>query len=118
MDRKLTIDIVPDTTAHLAAAMDTAMTSGGYRGEGLHFASAALFFSRLTEKRWQLIHALQGSGETGVRELARRLGRDVKRVHEDAQDLVLLGLIEKTGNGKLVCPFSDIHVDMHLLRAA
>jgi predicted transcriptional regulator len=109
---------VPDTAAHLAAAMDAAMASDHYHGEGLHFASAALFFSRLTEKRWQLIHALQGAGEMGVRELARRLGRDVKRVHDDAQDLALLGVIEKTESGKLVCPFADIHVDMHLRRAA
>ena len=51
-------------------------------------------------------------------ELARRLGRDVKRVHEDAATLVELGLIERTASGGLVCPYSDIHVDMHLRRAA
>ena len=50
--------------------------------------------------------------------LARRLERDVKRVHEDAGSLVELGLIERTERGGLVCPFDDIHVDMHLKRAA
>jgi hypothetical protein len=32
--------------------------------------------------------------------------------------LVELGLIERTERGGLVCPFDDIHVDMHLKRAA
>lgn len=64
------------------------------------------------------MNALQGTGETGVRELARRVGRDVKRVHEDAAILSELGLIEKTESGRLVCPYADIHVDMHLRYAA
>ena len=49
---------------------------------------------------------------------ARRVGRDVKRVHEDASALVALGLIERTESGGLICPFADIHVDMHVRRAA
>ncbi|MFT3847851.1 MAG: hypothetical protein QM739_03995 [Propionivibrio sp.] len=28
------------------------------------------------------------------------------------------GLLERTDKGELFCPFADIHVDMHLLRAA
>jgi predicted transcriptional regulator len=50
----------------------------------------------------------------GVRELARHLQRDVKRVHEDAQALVELGLIERDTKGSLTCPYADIHVDMHI----
>lgn len=57
---------------------------------------------------------MMGSGTVGVRELARRLGRDVKRVHEDAQILVKLGLLEKDQSGALLCPYNDIHVDMHV----
>jgi predicted transcriptional regulator len=49
-----------------------------------------------------------------VRELARRLDRDVKRVHADACVLAELGLVERTASGGLLCPFADIHVDMHL----
>lgn len=33
---------------------------------------------------------------------------------EDAATLAELGLIEKAENGKLNCPYADIHVDMHL----
>jgi predicted transcriptional regulator len=51
------------------------------------------------------------------RELARRAARDVKRVHEDVSALVGLGLVERTERGGIVCPFADIHVDMHLREA-
>lgn len=50
--------------------------------------------------------------------MARRVGRDVKRVHEDAGVLVELGLIERDARDACVCPFSDIHVDMHLQAAS
>jgi predicted transcriptional regulator len=60
------------------------------RGEGdrLNFESAAAFFGTLTERRWAMIHALQGAGEVPVREGARRIGRDVRRVQQDASALV------------------------------
>ena len=51
------------------------------------------FFGRMTERRWALVRALQGQGETSLRELARRVERDVKRVHEDVQELLELGLV-------------------------
>lgn len=116
--RTLTVTINPDWRASLRAAARGAFTADAYQGETLNFETPAAFFARLTEKRWAMLHALQGAGEVAVRELARRIGRDVKRVHEDAGALVELGLIERTERGGLVCPFDDIHVDMHLRRAA
>lgn len=116
--RTVTVTINPDWRAALRAAGRGAFAADGYQGETLNFETPAAFFSRLTEKRWAMLHALHGAGELAVRELARRLERDVKRVHEDAGSLVELGLIERTERGGLVCPFDDIHVDMHLKRAA
>jgi predicted transcriptional regulator len=116
--RTLTITIAGDMRARLKAHVRAAVASGEYQGEHLDFATPDLFFSKLTANRWALAHALQGAGETGVRELARRVNRDVKRVHEDAAALVELGLIEKTENGRLLCPYADIHVDLHLKEAA
>ena len=49
-----------------------------------------------------------------MRELARRVERDVKRVHEDVQVLVDLGLAERTEDGGVSCPFSQVHIDTHL----
>ena len=116
--RTLTVTIKPDWRAALRAAARNAFAADAYQGETLNFETPAAFFSRLTEKRWALLYALQGAGEVPVRELARRLERDVKRVHGDAGVLVELGLLERTERGGLVCPFDDIHVDMHLKRAA
>jgi len=41
----------------------------------------------------------RGKGELSVRELARTVGRDVKRVHEDVVILAGLGLLERTESG-------------------
>ncbi len=116
--RTLTVTIKPDWRSALRTAARGAFAADTYQGETLNFESPAAFFSRLTEKRWEMLYALQGAEEVAVRELARRLERDVKRVHEDAGALVDLGLVERTERGGLVCPFDDIHVDMHLKRAA
>ena len=64
--------------------------------------------------RWALVHALQGQGDMSLCELARRVGRDVKRVHEDVHALIELGLIEKIDGGGVVCAFSSMHIDMQM----
>jgi predicted transcriptional regulator len=116
--RTLTITLQPDWQAALRTAAGKAFQRKSYAGETLNFESPAAFFGQLTEKRWALVRLLQAAGELPVRELARQAGRDVKRVHEDAQALVALGLFEKSESGGVRCPFADIHVDMHLERAA
>jgi predicted transcriptional regulator len=121
MERTLTITIRADWKAAIRDAMtlgETGLEQERYMGETLNFETPGAFFSRLTPNRWAMLDALSGAGEIGVRELARRLSRDVKRVHEDAAALVELGLIEKTPAALLSCPYADIHVDMHLARAA
>lgn len=113
--RTLTITTNPDWKSALRAVGARAvhgLETGQYQGETLNFETPGAFFSRLTERRWELLNILLGSGTVGVRELARKLGRDVKRVHEDAAALVELGLIEKDERGALNCPFGNIHVDM------
>lgn len=49
-----------------------------------------------------------------VRELARRAGRDVRRVHEEVQVLTELGLVERDDADGVLCPYADVHVDMHV----
>ena len=121
MKRTLTITLQPDWAAalrHSAAQATRGLSGRGYQGETLNFESPGTFFGHLTERRWALVHALQAGGPCGVRELARRVERGVRRVHDDAAVLAELGLIEKDENGKLNCPYTDIHVDMHLRKAA
>ena len=52
-----------------------------------------------------------------MRELARLVERDVKRVHEDVGILANLGLLERTGSGGVVCPYTSMHIDMYMKAA-
>lgn len=96
----------------------SAFRQGEYVGEFFDFESPGSLFRVLTPKRWELIECLQKSGSLGVRALARALGRDVKRVHEDAQAVLACGLIEKTAEGKLCVPFVEIRADFVMKAAA
>lgn len=115
--RRLTITLQSDWRAALRATGRRAQSTE-YQGETLNFETPALLFARLTERRWALVQALLGAGELSVRELAGRLGRDVKGVHEDVAALSELGLIERTTGAGVICPFEDIHIDLRLRRAA
>ena len=114
--RTVTITVQSDWRGALRAA-GRAAQARRYQGERLNFETPEAFFGHMTARRWALVHALQGTGEISVRELTRRVARDVKRVHEDVTVLANLGLIERTERGGVVCPFTDIHVDMHLREA-
>lgn len=104
--------------ASLRAGFRAAWKTGAYQGEHFEFESPAALFRTITPKRWELIEVLQMSGPLGVRALARELGRDVKRVHEDAHKLVEIGLVEKDVAGKLSVPFAEIRADFVLRSAA
>ncbi|MEC9463643.1 MAG: transcriptional regulator [Pseudomonadota bacterium] len=84
----------------------------------LTFSSASQLFSVLSPKRWELIEGLQGLGASSIRGLARTLGRDVKRVHEDVSTLMDWGLVEKDEEGRVVVPFEEIEADFILKGAA
>ena len=96
----------------------TAWKSGRYQGEHFEFESPAALFRTISPKRWELIEALQMAGPLGVRALARKLKRDVKRVHDDARHLVEIGIVEKDRDGKLTVPFTEIRADFVLRSAA
>lgn len=115
--RTLTITLDPDWKTALRQAGRRA-TARSYQGEVLNFEIPGAFFGRMSERRWSLVRALQGQGEISLRELARRVERDVKRVHEDVQELIELGIVERGEGGGVVCPFSSVRIDMELRAAA
>lgn len=115
-ERYLTITLQSDWKRALRAIGQEAKANT-YQGEVLNFESPGHFFGRLSEKRWEIVRAAQGKGELAVRELARKVGRDVKRVHEDVVILADLGLLERTEGGGVVCPYSSMHIDMYLKAA-
>lgn len=115
-NRYLTITMQPDWKGALRAMAPAGKTKG-YQGEVLNFESPGHFFGQLTEKRWEIAHTAQGKGELSVRELARLVCRDVKRVHEDVGILSNLGLLERTESGGVICPYTSMHIDMYMKAA-
>ena len=84
----------------------------------LTFSSSAQLFSVFTPKRWELIERLQKIGPSSVRGLARALGRDVRRVHDDVMAMIEWGIVERNEAGKVLVPFDVIHIDFDLKAAA
>ena len=106
------------TPAETMSGFTRAWKSGrSEKAARISFASHEDLWRTLTANRWALLKALTGAGPLGVRELARRVKRDVKGVHTDVQALVLCGVIDKTADGKLVFPYDAVHVNF-MLKAA
>lgn len=82
------------------------------------FSSPAQLFSVISPKRWELIERLQKTGPESVRGLARSLGRDVKRVHDDVTSLIDWGIIERTEQGKVCVPYDVLQAHFSLRAVA
>ena len=52
------------------------------------FATPELLWKVLTAKRWAVLKAMAGHGPLTIREVARRVDRDVKAVHSDVHALI------------------------------
>ncbi|MEX2576449.1 MAG: MarR family transcriptional regulator [Halofilum sp. (in: g-proteobacteria)] len=91
---------------------------GHQQGAHISFSSVELLWETLTKKRWVLLHTMTGQGPMTLRELARRVGRDVKAVHRDVHALLDAGILEREGDGRIVFPYDAVHVDFMLYRVA
>ncbi len=90
---------------------------GERQGARVSFASPELLFSLLTPKRWELIRAMAGAGPMSIRELARRVDRDVKAVHGDVHALLDAGVLQWSDERRIIFPFDAVRVDF-VLKAA
>jgi len=102
-----------DANARLMHALETGKPQGAFRS----FESMTDLWRTLSPKRWDVLKAMTGAGALSLREVARRVGRDVKGVHTDVHALLNAGLLDKTDDGKIIFPFDSVHVDF-LLQAA
>jgi len=75
-----------DVTRRALAAFE-----GEAQGAHISFASVELLWQTLTAKRWEILKAMTGQGPLTIREVARRVERDVKAVHGD----IHLWLVER-----------------------
>ena len=85
---------------------------GKKQGARISFTTPELLFRLMTAKRWELIRSMVGAGPLTIREVARRVDRDVKAVHGDVHALLDAGILHKTGRGLIVFPFDAIRVDV------
>jgi len=83
----------------------------------ISFATPELLWNVLTAKRWELLKAMAGQGPLTIREVARRVRRDVKAVHGDVHALIDAGVLDKTEKNLVLFPFDAIRVEF-TLRAA
>lgn len=88
--------------------------NGNAQGEHISFASLDLLWKVLAPNRMTIIKVLTGSEPLALREIARRVERDVKAVHTDVQLLIKTGVLEKDESGKIMFGYDAIHVDFML----
>ncbi|OLP61574.1 transcriptional regulator [Xaviernesmea oryzae] len=118
---KALIRIVRDDAEALEDAAARFREAWAGRGDSqvvLTFSSPTQLFEVLSPKRWQLIETLQATGPQSLRALARALGRDVKRVHQDVHQLIDWSLIAHDEAGRVFVPFEVIHADFDLRAVA
>ena len=106
------VSSLEEVEARLKAAFE-----GKPQGSRHSFISVDLMWKILTPKRWEIIRAMTGAGPLSIREVARRVKRDVKAVHGDVTALIKAGVVNKTEDGKVEFPYDRVHVDFEIKAA-
>lgn len=83
----------------------------------LNFASYEDMHRILAPSRLALVKTLAGQGVLSIRELARRVGRDVQAVHRDITTLINSGVVERSNKG-IEFPYENIHFEFDVRAAA
>lgn len=106
------------TAEHAAKDFVHAWKTGkAQRSARISFSSPELLWKVLTAKRWEILKAMCGAGPVTVREVSRRVSRDVKSVHSDLTALFKAGVLDRTESGQMVFPYESVKVEF-LLQAA
>jgi predicted transcriptional regulator len=71
----------------------------------------------LAPSRLAIVKTLAGQGALSIREVARRVNRDVQAVHRDVTTLVNAGVIDRTASG-IEFPYDRIHFEYDVSAAA
>lgn len=111
-----TVRLEVRSLADSLADFSQAWKSGQGSTPRISFASEELLWKVLSAKRWAILKAMTSAGPLALREIARRVERDVKAVHTDVHALLNAGLIERSDDGFLF-PYDGVHVDF-MLKAA
>ena len=83
----------------------------------LNFESYDDMHRVLAPSRLAIVKALAGRGALSIREVARRVERDVQAVHRDVTTLINTGVVNRTDKG-VEFPFDCIHFEFDVSAAA
>jgi predicted transcriptional regulator len=92
--------------------------NGKPQGNFISFTTPEALWKTFTPKRWEVIREMAGAGPMAIRELARRLKRDVRAVHSDVHALLNCGILDKTADGKIEFPYDAVHIDFTVTNVA
>lgn len=113
--RTVTLTVAPKDK--LAARVGAALA--GRRIEPrIAFASVDLLHRICAPKRLAILRTMAGEGPLFVREVARRVGRDVKAVHQDMAALVNAGLLDRGKGGRMSFSYDSVRMEVDLMRAS
>ena len=83
----------------------------------LNFGSYDDMHRVLAPSRLAIVKALSGQGALSIREVARRVERDIQAVHRDVTTLINAGVIDRTDGG-IEFPYTRIHFEFDVSAAA
>jgi len=108
-----TVTIGVASREEIKARFTRAMTTGKRVAPFIGFVDERALWGTLTTLRWDILKVMTGAGSLALREIARRVGRDVRGVHTDVHALLVAGLIERDASG-FCFPYDAVHVDFML----
>lgn len=76
----------------------------------VEFASYEQMHRVLAPARLTIVKTLAGQGSLSIREVARRVGRDIQAVHRDVTTLINAGVIDRTEAG-VEFPYDTLHFE-------
>ena len=88
-----------------------ACKKGTARDARISFDSVKDLWKMISPKKMDILKVMTGAGKMGIRDISRKVGRDVSAIHRDIQALILAGVVQRTDDGKVVFPYDAIHVD-------
>ncbi|RMC32855.1 transcriptional regulator [Paracoccus alkanivorans] len=105
------LNTMADTKFEFVEAVKLALTGKGVEVvPTLNFASYDDMHRVFAPLRLAIVKALAGQGALPIREVARRVGRDVQAVHRDVTTLANAGVIDRVDKG-VEFPYGTIHFE-------
>ena len=111
--KTVTLDVRSPRQA-MAEALATVKSGRPAKTARISFATPELLWRVLTAKRWEILKALCGVGPKSIREVSRRVRRDVKAVHSDVTALLSAGVLDRTESGQVEFPYEAVRVEFML----